>query len=107
MPERGTRISVRTKDTYLCPDKGLVFVSGQITLIPVRTKDSNFCLDKGLVFVSGLRTRISVRTKDSYLCPDKGLAIVRATESCTFRTHNFAEAQMLREVLVLNLGTPD
>jgi hypothetical protein len=50
--------------------------------------------------VSGQKARICVRTKDSYLCPDKRLVFVTAIERCTFRTHKFAETQMLREVLV-------
>jgi hypothetical protein len=116
-----TLIYVRTKGSYLYPDKGLVFVSKQSARICVRTKDSNLCPDKGLVYVSGRRfvfvsgqrthicigqrTRICVRTKDSYLCPDKGVVFLRATESVAFRKYKFAEAQTLREVLVLNLGT--
>jgi len=119
-PLRG--LASEQRGSYLCPDTGLVFLSRQMTRIFIRTKDSNFCPDKGLVFVSGQISHICVRIKDMYLYADKWLeflsgqrthicvrkkrlVFVTATESCAFRTHKFAEAQMLREVLVLNQGT--
>ena len=89
------RICVRTENSYLCPDRGLEFLSEQRTRICIRTKDSYFCPgkdsylcpNKGLEFLSGQRTRICIRAKDSNFCPDKELVFVSGQRTRICKGH--------------------